>query len=72
MAYHSTTRRFEVENKVLAWLSHRPCTSRELADLLGISPNHASATLCRLYRRQKVTRTGARSYGYLYRLSEDV
>lgn len=72
MAYKSTTRRYEVESKVLAWLSHRPHTSREIADLLGISPNHASATLCRLFKRGKVVRDGRRSFGYRYTIAEGV
>lgn len=47
------------EEQALAWLGVWR-TSRQIADLLGITPNHASALCRRLWIRGDVERAGRR------------
>jgi predicted transcriptional regulator len=63
MARYSTTPPYARERKALAWLE-RPKTSLEVAELLCLTPNHASALCRRLWLRGRVTRTPEkRQYG---------
>lgn len=67
MARYSTTPPYARERKALAWLE-QPKTSLEIAALLRLTPNHASALLRRLWLRGKVERTPEpRRGGVIYR-----
>lgn len=43
--------------KMLTWLRAAPRTSRQIADLLGISRQHAATTLYQLRKMGRVTAT---------------
>lgn len=67
MARHTTTPPYKREQSALAWLN-APRTSGQIAELIGVTPNHASALLRRLWLRGKAERSPSpRRGGVFYR-----
>jgi DNA-binding CsgD family transcriptional regulator len=64
MARFTTTPCYKRERAALEWLK-RPKTSTQIADLLGLTPNHGAALCRRLWLRGKAERTGTRKQ-YVY------
>jgi hypothetical protein len=67
VARYSTTAPYAREDRALAWLRTAPRTSRQIADLLGLTPNHGAALCRRLWLRGKVVREPIDGYQYRYR-----